>query len=217
MVKKRCFVVSVDGPSAAGKGTIAKKIADKLGFSYLDTGLMYRIVGFNAIELGIPFDDEDSLITLSKSLSYESYHHELSSEKIGNAASAVAQITGVREVLNEFQKNFPYDKKGAVIDGRDIGSVVFPDADCKLYICASVDVRAKRRFEQAQKDMQDITIESIKDQLQKRDERDMLRSVSPLVIPEGAFVVDTSEMTVEESCDLAYRTVLSCMENTRAS
>lgn len=214
MVRKRCFVVSVDGPSAAGKGTIAKKISDKLGFSYLDTGLMYRIVGFNAIELGIPFDDEDSLITLSKSLSYESYHHELSSEKVGNAASAVAQITGVREVLNEFQKNFPYDKKGAVIDGRDIGSVVFPDADCKLYICASVDVRAKRRFEQAQKDMQDITIESIKDQLQKRDERDMLRSVSPLVIPEGAFVVDTSEMTVEESCDLAYRTVIYCMENT---
>lgn len=217
MPKKRCFVVSVDGPSAAGKGTIAKKIADKLGFSYLDTGLMYRIVGFNAIELCIPFDDEDSLITLSKSLSYESYHHELSSEKVGNAASAVAQIAGVREVLNGFQKNFPYNKNGAVIDGRDIGSVVFPDADCKLYICASLDVRAKRRFEQAQKDMKNVTMESIKDQLQKRDERDMLRPVSPLVIPEGAFVVDTSEMTVEESCYLAYRTVLSCMENTPAS
>jgi cytidylate kinase len=214
MSKKNCFIVSVDGPSAAGKGTIAKKLAKKLGFSYLDTGLMYRILGFHAIRLGISFEDEDALLSLSKSLDYESYNQELSSEEVGNAASAVAQIGPIREVLNEFQKSFPIGKSGVVIDGRDIGSVVFPNADCKLYISASVEVRAKRRFEQAKRDMKNVTIESIKDQLQKRDERDMLRSVSPLVIPEGAFLIDTSSMTVEESCNLAYEKVLSCMENT---
>ena len=215
MKSNKCFIISVDGTCAAGKGTIARAISEMLEFDYLDTGIMYRLVGYHALLNHIKLDDIEGLESIAKSINYTQNNIDLSSEEIGNAASTVAQIAQVRSVLNKAQKEFPIGKKGVVVDGRDIGSVIFPDADCKFYISASLEVRAKRRFEQAQKDGQNTTLNIIKDKLQKRDERDMMRAVSPLVIPEGAIVIDTSFLTVEESCTIAYNHALSIIENTR--
>lgn len=210
-------IITIDGPSAAGKGTIAKNIAKRLGFSYLDTGLMYRMLAHIALSTNTTLSNIHSLISLAKTLDYSGASDGTRSniyqtEEVSSAASKIAQLSEVREVLNQIQKDFPIGKKGVVIDGRDIGSVIFPDATCKLYITASIEVRAARRLSQIENP--NTSLEEVKEKLQERDKRDTMRNVSPLVIPQGAIVLDTSDLTVEESCELAYKKARSITKTT---
>jgi|GEM_PF-48446 len=216
MIEQRCFVVAVDGPSAAGKGTIAKELADRLGFAYLDTGMMYRVLACNAVAKEVALDDVKALVKLASELNYDEAKADYKSEEVGAAASRVAQIPEVRKVLNRIQKKFPAGKVGVVVDGRDIGSVIFPEAPCKFYITASLEVRSQRRFAQMQKDDPSLTLGQVKEKLQERDKRDTMRSVSPLVISGDAVVIDTSALTIEESCEQAYDMALLAMENVRS-
>lgn len=214
--EERCFIVTIDGPSAAGKGTIAKKLATELEFDYLDTGLMYRLLSYNAKEKDIAITDLQGLMHLAKNTDYTNVPSDIESqcrtEEIGNIASNISQIPQIRAILNELQRLFPLNKKGVVIDGRDIGSVIFPDAECKLYITASPEVRTQRRYSQIQKSNSSYTdINSIKEDLRKRDERDKVRTISPLLISKDATVIDTSSISIEEACSVAKHKVLSSM------
>ena len=208
------FIITVDGPSAAGKGTIAKKLANSLNFSYLDTGLMYRMLGYEAERAGVSLSDEAALAAYAVRLNYEKATDPnkaiaYKSEAAGSAASKVSQFSSVRKVLNRLQRDFANGKKGVVIDGRDIGSIVFPQADCKLYITANPEIRAIRRQAELAQTTEGASLDYIKDKLQQRDQYDRMRAVSPLVIPLNALVIDTTELTAEEAYKIAYEHVAS--------
>lgn len=207
-----CLIITVDGPSASGKGTIANYLAKKLKFDYLDTGLMYRMLAYNTLQAKISLDDIPSIAKLAEKIDYsqtiaEEDKIKYNSEEVGQTASIIAQQQRIRDVLNKTQHNFPINKKGVVIDGRDIGTVIFPHAKIKLYITASLDARSTRRFLQYKKTIPNISLEQVKEKLQERDKRDTMRAASPLIIPDDAITIDSSDLTVEESCELAYNKI----------
>ena len=187
------FTVAIDGPAAAGKGTIARALADKFGFAYLDTGLLYRAVaakGGDPVQaaLGLTTDDlaRDDLRSLAA----------------GQAASLVAAIPQVRAALTAFQRHFARSAGGAVLDGRDIGTVICPMAEVKLYVTSSAEVRAERRWRELGGDLGQVLAE-----VRERDARDMGRADAPLRPADDAIVIDTTDLTIEQAVAMAAAAV----------
>jgi cytidylate kinase len=187
------MIIAVDGPAAAGKGTIARALARHFGFHFLDTGALYRMVGLAAIRAGGEPITTQSAIAAALSLDPSSFaDSDLRTEKVGAAASIVAVIPEVRAALLEFQRSFARRPPGAVLDGRDIGTVVCPDAHAKLFITASAEVRARRR--QAELGAEDY--DAVLADIRARDERDSKRTTAPLVAAKDAVTLDTSDMDI---------------------
>ena len=198
------MIIAVDGPAAAGKGTIARALARHFGFHFLDTGALYRMVGLAAIRAGGEPITVPAAIAAALSLYPASFTDaELRSEKVGAAASIVAVIPEVRAALLEFQRSFARTPPGAVLDGRDIGTVVCPDAHAKLFITASAEVRARRR----QMELGSADYEAVLADIRARDERDSQRTAAPLVAATDAVTLDTSEMDINAAVAAAVATV----------
>lgn len=196
-------VIAVDGPAASGKGTLARGIANVLGFAYLDTGLIYRAVGARMLDLALGPDDIVSLAEAARHLTPEDLARtDLRTEAVGGAASVVAAIPEVRDALLAFQRDFaaaPPIGRGAVIDGRDIGTVICPDADLKLFVDASVEVRADRRFRELQALGKPVIYSDVLQDLKLRDERDRNRTAAPLKPAADAVQIDTSDMDAAQA------------------
>lgn len=192
------FTIAIDGPAASGKGTLARRIADVFGFHHLDTGLTYRATAKALIDAGLPLDDETLATEIASTVDLGSLDKAiLSAHEIGEAASKVAVMPAVRRALVEQQRVFSRRKPGTVLDGRDIGTVVCPDAELKLYVIASPGVRAGRRFEEIINAGGHPTYDDILADIQRRDARDMGRTDSPLRPAEDAHLLDTTEMSIE--------------------
>jgi len=192
------IVIAIDGPAASGKGTISKAISEKLQFNYLDTGKLYRAIGARYLEGYPPVVAAQSLD--SKDLD----KYDLQKQEIAQAASEIALIPEVRAALLEFQRDFSQKMPGAVLDGRDIGTIVCPDAKIKIFLTASLEARAKRRYIELYKNGQKINFKTILEQIRERDERDQTRSSSPMVAASDAKIFDTSELSINEAVDEVY-------------
>ena len=197
-MQNKVFIIAIDGPAASGKGTLARNLASHYGFHHLDTGLTYRAVAKALIDQGLPLDDEAIAARVAQELDLKGLDRTvLSAHEIGEAASKVAVMPEVRRALVEAQRKFADNLPGTVLDGRDIGTVVCPDARVKLYITASAEVRAERRFNEMRAKNADADYNEVLDDLKRRDERDMNRSASPLRQPSDAHLIDTSKMDIE--------------------
>lgn len=193
------FTVAIDGPAAAGKGTIARAVAAELGLAHLDTGLLYRAVGVQALHDGRGVIDPHWSAELARRLRPEDLARpDLRSARAGQAASKVAVLPEVRAALLDFQRRFARRDGGAVLDGRDIGTVICPEAEVKLYVTASDTVRARRRALELGADEAQMLRE-----LRERDARDAARDVAPMRPAGDALLLDTSEMTIDEAVALA--------------
>lgn len=197
------FIIAIDGHAASGKGTIAKGVADWFGFAYLDTGLIYRSVAQQALLKGKKgFLSKKSLINIARSFKPEYLELEnLRSSEVGNYASKIASIAEVRSELVNFQRDFANKSQGAVLDGRDIGTVIVPGAQLKLFITADLNIRAERRYKDLRQRDKSITLLQILDDLSKRDCIDSSRQYAPLKITKDAHLIDTSELSIEASID----------------
>ncbi|OPB30457.1 (d)CMP kinase [Bartonella sp. WD12.1] len=194
------FVIAIDGPAASGKGTLARKIATHYHLHHLDTGLTYRGVAYVLLQKGLPLDDETSAITYATKLDFNTLDPNLlTSHEIGEAASKVATIPAVREILVAKQRNFAKTLPGSVLDGRDIGTVVCPDANIKFYVFANAQTRAKRRYQEILKKGTQADYYEILANLKQRDIRDLTRKQSPLKPAKNAHLLDTSELSIEEA------------------
>jgi cytidylate kinase len=204
-------IIAVDGPTASGKGTIARALAAHFGLPHLDTGLLYRAVGRQVfLDGGNPDDAGDALAACSfpDGLLLDP---ELRSEASGGLASRVSVHHSVREALYERQRAFATQPGGAVLDGRDIGTVIAPDAEVKLFVTARLEARAQRRWKEMQARGEAVSLEEIAEDLRRRDERDRNRAEAPLREAEGAVVIDTSGMGIEE----AIAAAVAAVENDR--
>ncbi|MCP4393056.1 MAG: (d)CMP kinase [Alphaproteobacteria bacterium] len=216
------MIIAIDGPAAAGKGTLARRLAEALGLAYLDTGSLYRAVGLIMVEAGQKPEDESAAAEAAKELSFDklkelSNSPDLRSEGVGIAASKVSAIPGVREALLNFQRDFADNPpqivgeqgatpaKGAVLDGRDIGTVICPDAEIKLFVTASAEKRAERRYKELQEKENNVIYDRILQDIKDRDERDRNRTVAPLRPADDAIIVDTSDMNAEEVFDFVAK------------
>lgn len=197
-MQEKAFIIAIDGPAASGKGTLARNLAAHYGFHHLDTGLTYRAVAKALIDQGLPLDDEAIAARVARELDLKGLDRNvLSAHEIGEAASKVAVMPQVRRALVEAQRQFAENLPGTVLDGRDIGTVVCPDAPVKLYITASAEVRAERRYQEMRAKNADVDYNVVLDDLKRRDERDMNRSASPLKPASDAHLIDTSKMDIE--------------------
>ncbi len=205
-------VVTVDGPSGAGKGTLCMMLAEKLGYQLLDSGAIYRVLALAAIHHGVDLESEDALVPLATHLDVqfiakgdlvqvilegEDVSGELRREETGMAASKVAALPRVREALLRRQRAFNTEP-GLVADGRDMGTVVFPNAVAKIFLDASAEERAKRRYKQLQDKGLEVNIDHLLSEIQERDYRDRNRAVAPLRPAEDALVLDSTELSIEE-------------------
>ena len=198
------MIIAVDGPAAAGKGTIARALAKHFGYHFLDTGSLYRMVGLSALRNGGEPITVQAAIAAAHGLNPQKFSDaELRSEQVGAAASIVAAIPEVRAALLEFQRAFARREPGAVLDGRDIGTVVCPGADAKLFITASPEVRARRR----QAELGSTDYDAILADIRARDERDSKRSTAPLLAAQDAVTLDTSELDRDAAIAAAIRAV----------
>ncbi|WDZ76751.1 (d)CMP kinase [Ensifer adhaerens] len=198
------FTIAIDGPAAAGKGTLSRRIAEEYGFHHLDTGLTYRATAKALLDAGLPLDDEAVAEKMAREVELAGLDRSvLSAHAIGEAASKIAVMPAVRRALVEAQRAFSLREPGTVLDGRDIGTVVCPDAPVKLYVTASPEVRAKRRFDEIVGNGQPADFEAIFEDVKKRDERDMGRADSPLRPADDAHLLDTSEMSIEAAFQAA--------------
>jgi cytidylate kinase len=202
-------VIAIDGPSASGKGTVAARVARALGFHYLDSGALYRLVALVALDGDIDFDDEASLVQAAESMDVEfgegwvklggvDVSLELRAEDVGAQASRVAARPAVRQALLERQRRFRRPP-GLVADGRDMGSVVFPDASLKVFLTADVAVRAERRYKQLKEKGMYGKMQDVVEELRRRDERDATRPVAPLKHYPDAIFLDTTGLSVDQA------------------
>ncbi len=213
-------VITVDGPSGAGKGTLCMLLAEKLGWNLLDSGAIYRVLALAALHHGVDTESEDALVPLAAHLDVqfiaegdlvkvilegEDVSDTLRTEKVGNAASKVAALPRVREALLRRQRAFN-EQPGLVADGRDMGTVVFTSAEVKIFLDASAEERATRRMNQLQKKGLDVSFSSLLSEIQERDYRDRNRAVAPLRPADDALVLDSTEMSIEQVLEkvLAY-------------
>ena len=190
------MIIAIDGPAAAGKGTLARRLAQHFDLAFLDTGRLYRAVAYEIFKSGRAPNDVKTVVLAARSLDPDKIELiDLYTEKIAEIASVIAAIPAVRKELLVYQRNFAYsppnDKTGAVLDGRDIASVVCPDASYKFFVTASLDVRSKRRYKELQENGRKSTYAAVLADIQQRDERDRTRKVSPLKTVD-AIVIDTS-------------------------
>jgi cytidylate kinase len=201
------MIIAVDGPTASGKGTIARALAAHFGLPHLDTGLLYRAVGRQVELAGGNPDDEAAALAACAFDEALLDDPALRSEIVGGLASRVSVHQAVREALFERQRVFATQPGGAVLDGRDIGTVIAPEADVKLYVMASVPARARRRFIEMRRRGEAVTLEAIEDDLRRRDARDSSRANAPLTQASDALVLDNSEQSPEEAVAAAVAAV----------
>jgi len=207
------MIIAIDGPAASGKGTIGRKLAKEFGLAFLDTGLLYRAATKRVIQRQIsPFNLTEVINAIEGLQLDEANAEDLRTPLISSITPVVAQLPGVRDVLAGLQRKFarqpPNEMHGAVLDGRDIGTVICPDADCKLYITASLHARARRRYKELLANGIKTSFQTVHRDLRKRDEQDASRLVSPLIVAEGAVVLDTTDMSVEEAFRRALALVI---------
>ena len=204
------MIIAVDGPAASGKGLLSTLIAKKLDLVRLDTGLLYRAVGQALPDSEDLKIDKKIVINAAKNLKISDLENPaLKSENSGVVASKVAVIPEVRQYLLKFQQKFgkkpPFGKRGVVLDGRDIGTVVFPNADHKIFLTADTNIRAQRRFAELGKKGIKVKYSRVLDDIISRDERDMERDISPLVMAEDAFLIDSSNLKPNQVLDIAIK------------
>lgn len=207
-------VITIDGPSGSGKGTVAKILSQKLGWNLLDSGALYRLVAFGALKHGIALDDEPALSEFALKLDVkfvlqegsellipvfegEDVAKQIRTEECGAAASRVAALNPVRDALLDRQRAFATDA-GLIADGRDMGTVVFPDAPVKIYLNASAEERAERRYNQLKLSGESVSIAAILNEIRTRDERDMNREVAPLKPADDAIEIDSTSLTIDQ-------------------
>ncbi len=208
------LIIAIDGPAATGKGTLARRLAEKYHLPHLDTGLTYRAVGNAMLQQGLSLEDEAAAIGAAQSVDLSKLDRTiLAAHHVGEAASKVAVIPQVRKILVEKQRAFASQPNGAVLDGRDIGTVVCPDATVKIYVTASPEVRAKRRFDEELMRRGDADYEAILEDIERRDARDMGRADSPLKPAADAHLLDTSNMGIEA----AFSAAVSIIEKISAA
>ncbi|OGT89490.1 MAG: cytidylate kinase [Gammaproteobacteria bacterium RIFOXYA12_FULL_61_12] len=217
-------IITIDGPSGSGKGTIAKRLADRLGWHFLDSGALYRVVGLLAEQRGITPDSPGMLGDLARTmplrfdgegrvlLDGEDVSDAIRTEKAGNAASKVAAVPQVREALVIWQRSY-VKPPGLVADGRDMGSVIFPGAEVKIFLTASAEERAARRYKQLKEKGLDVRLASLTAEIRERDERDRNRSVAPLVAPAAALEVESTNMSIDEVFDRVLDRVKDALPN----
>ena len=202
------FVIAVDGPAASGKGTVAAGLAREAGLPYLDTGLLYRAVGVLMQRAGQGLDDEAAASAQAHMLTADLLDDPgFRTRAAGEAASRVAVYPRVREALLEFQRTFAGQEGGAVLDGRDIGTVIAPDAPAKLFVTATPQVRAERRWKQLTAQGETVSLPDVLEDIRRRDARDGGRDTAPMTRAADAVLLDTSEMTIEQAADAARRIV----------
>lgn len=207
---KSCFIIAVDGTGASGKGTLCSNLADAFDFNFLDTGKMYRVLAHDSLVQKIQVENISEIVNLAKSIDFSRLPSEnLYTDIISQTASKISAHGEVREVLNAYQRAFPKNRRGVVVDGRDIGTVIFPEANLKFFITASLEVRAERRFKQLQNMGKSVTLDGVLKDLKERDERDINRKVAPTVAAADAIVIDTSEL----DADSVIKLVISLSKN----
>jgi len=223
MSEKRVPVITIDGPSGSGKGTVCQLLATKLGFHYLDSGALYRLLALAAKRHGVELDNIEALAVLAGHMDI-SFHMQTDSEpkvmlegedvsslirneEIGSDASLVAAYPEVRAALLQRQRAFAV-APGLVADGRDMGTVVFPDADAKIFLTASPEDRAERRYKQLIDKGESVSLAALVEQVQKRDERDMNRKASPLIPANNAVVLDSSKMSIDEVLNSGLKIII---------
>ena len=204
-------VLTIDGPSGAGKGTVSRAIARRLGWNYLDSGSIYRALAIAVLQQGLNLDDVDAIVEKARALQLkfvcddelrvflggEDITSLLASEKTGNTASIIAAYPEVRQALLQKQKDFR-QQPGLVADGRDMGTVVFPDAEYKVFLTASAAERAKRRYKQLIEKGMDAKLDQITLEIEERDRRDRERTTAPLIAAVDAVVIDSSELSIDQ-------------------
>ncbi|MBR2533851.1 MAG: (d)CMP kinase [Erysipelotrichaceae bacterium] len=210
--------IAIDGPSAAGKSTIADILAERLGYTHLDTGAMYRAVAYDAFRKEIPLDDENRIVSMIEAMDLqmlpdgrvildgEDVSDEIRTNEISMGASDVSKLEGCRKALVAMQQKI-CEEGGYILDGRDIGTVVLKDAPVKIYLTASAEARAQRRVLQNQEKGLEADYEQILDDIRKRDYQDMHREFSPLTKAEDAIEIDTSDLNLEEVTDLVLKII----------
>jgi cytidylate kinase len=202
------MIIAVDGPTASGKGTIARRLAERYGLKRLDTGSLYRAVGLAVLDAGGDPADGAAAVAAAERLDLSAIDEgRIRSSAAGLAASKVAAQPAVRAVLRRAQRAFAADPAGAVLDGRDIGTVICPDADVKLYVTASLPVRTQRRLTELVARGEQIGFEELQRQIAERDERDTTRADSPLRPAPDAHLLDTTSLSIEEAVEAASRIV----------
>ncbi len=201
-------IITIDGPSGSGKGTIAKLLAQRLGWHCLDSGALYRLVGLSAERAGISVDQVDKLAEVARIMNVEfkgdtvyldgeDVTLEMRTETAGNVASIVATVPEVRIALLDWQRGFA-EMPGLVAEGRDMGTVVFPEADIKVFLTASAEERAKRRYNQLKEKGLDVNLAHLTAEIRQRDERDRNRRVAPLTAPAAALELESTALSIEE-------------------
>ena len=213
--------IAIDGPSGAGKSTLARRLAEKMNFIYVDTGAMYRSIGLYVLRQNVDANDTDGVVrclaSIEVSLGFlngeqrvylngEDVSEKIRVHEVSQYASLVSGIPEVRAFLLDMQKKLAHDHD-VIMDGRDIGTVVLPDADVKIFLTASAEVRAKRRYKELLERGQDVSYEQVLNDVNQRDDQDMNRAVAPLKPAEDSVIVDTSDYSFEESLTLLHSTV----------
>ncbi|WP_146348107.1 (d)CMP kinase [Phaeobacter marinintestinus] len=198
------FTVAIDGPAAAGKGTISRAVADHFGFAHLDTGLLYRAVGARML------DGVDPVTAAMALQANDLQARDLRTAEVAQAASKVAVIPEVRAALIDFQRAFARRAGGAVLDGRDIGTVICPQAEAKLFVTASVEVRAQRRYQELVDKGTVTSFETVLADVKARDARDSGRVTAPMTAAQDAILIDTSELSIEQAVATAIAAVKDC-------
>ena len=207
------MIIAIDGPAASGKGTLGKRLAAHYGLRHLDTGLIYRAVTKALVDAGDRLDDVDRAVAAAKALDPGGFDEKaLKSHSIGEAASIVSALPEVRAALLAFQRDFGRAPPGAVLDGRDIGTVIFPDADVKIYVDAAPEVRARRRAAEIAGAGGTVSEAEVLADIRRRDERDTRRAAAPLRAAPDAHLLDTSHLDI----DAAFRAAIDIVEAVRA-
>jgi cytidylate kinase len=193
------FIIAIDGPAASGKGTLARGLSARFHMPYLETGRLYRAVGWRAIATACKTDDIDALTAIAHSLTLDDMHHDaLFSESVGQIASVISALPEIRNALLEYQREFANQPGGAVLDGRDIGTIVCPNAAVKIYIDAAIEIRAKRRFTELQSRGVKAVYEHVLLDLKTRDQRDKARAIAPLQAAQDALILDVTYLNAEQ-------------------
>jgi cytidylate kinase len=216
------MIIAIDGPAGSGKSSVAKEIARRLGFLYVDTGAMYRAVTLRAINLNVDLEDEKALIAIAREvdidlkmrqgklkvfLDGEDVSFAIREQELTNKVFYIACVSGVRREMVKLQRSLADKADGAVLEGRDIGTVVYPDADKKFYLDAQFDERVRRRYKELQKMGQRVSLKEVEEDVRRRDYSDRTRDIAPLKKADDAIYIDTTKMSIEEVVEKIIRII----------